>query len=246
MANNRIIKLRSFVEGITGEIPPIAVCKDIDESGLFFLSNAVVENITGYKSDLFADYGIFLDSNGLWKCWFTQYFLYDDIRTIDPSDSFSELKSFCLVSDSVSAFKELGNAFIALSDKNKYKITGYKYLIASQSDSLIYALQDSSNATKASRSSFAIYFQSKTNSIFVAESVNTPLKKVDFDKCIYNSFDDNTIAVYPFMDCFITAVTNLYSKIGKDIVSVCDKIINGDAEPVQPFDYSVKMDSLSK
>jgi len=245
MANNRIMKLRSFVEGITGEIPPIAVCKNIDESGLFFLSNAVVENITGYKSDLFADYGIFLDSNGLWKCWFTQYFLYDDIRTIDPSDSFSELKSFCLVSDSVSAFKELGNAFIALSDKNKYKITGYKYLIASQSDSLIYALQDSSSAT-ASRSSFAIYFQSKTNSIFVAESVNTPLKKVDFDKYIYNSFDDNTIVVYPFMDCFITAVTNLYSKIGKDIVSVCDKIINGDAESVQPFDYSVKMDSLSK
>lgn len=244
MANNRTMKLRSFVDGITGEIPPIAVCKDIDESGLFFLSNAVVENIKGYKSDLFADYGIFLDSSGVWKCWFAQYFLYDDIRTIDPSDSFSELKSFCLVSDSISAFKDLGNAFIALSDKSKYKVTGYKYLIASQSDSLIYALQDSSNATKASRSSFAIYFQSKTNSIFVAESVNKALKKVDLSKSIYNVFDDNTITVYPFMDCFITAVTNLYSKIGKDIVSVCDKIINGDAEPVQPFDYSTEMDRL--
>ena len=102
-------------------------------------------------------------------------------------------------SDNISAFKDLGNAFIALSDKSKYKITGYKYLIARQSDSLIYALQDSSNATKASRSSFAIYFQSKTNSIFVAESVNKALKKVDLRKSIYNVFDDNTIAVYPFM-----------------------------------------------
>lgn len=244
MANNRIMKLRSFVDGITGETPLIAVCKDIDESGLFFLSNAIVENITGYKSDLFADYGIFLDSNGLWKCWFAQYFLYDDIRTIDPSDSFSELKSFCLVSDNVSIFKELGNAFIALSDKNKYKTTGYKYLITSQSDSLIYALEDCSNVTSNSISSFAIYFHSKTNSIFIAESINIPFKKIDLEKSIYNLFDDTAIATYPFMDCFITAVTNLYSKIGKDIVSVCDKIINGDAEPVQPFDYSVKMDRL--
>ena len=250
MANNRIKKLHAFVDGITGNIPPIGVCKELYGTGLYFLSDAVIENVIGHKSDIFADYGIFLDSNGFWKCWFTQYFLYDDIAVPDSIETTDELKSFCMVTDNVSIFKEIGEAFVSIGDRDKYKINGNKNLIFGESPSLIYAVQDSSKVLSGFNSLsylFNIYFKTKTSYLLIAESIQSIFNdKFDFNQSIYNTFGDATAAVYQFTDAFIIPVSNLYSKVGADIVSTCDNIINGDAENVPPIDYSANSKKFKK